>query len=493
MSTRATASTNKTITTAGNLFSVKGGVLRVIDSATGDIARTTNGAIENEMYGVYTVFIASTSAMIDNSVTYLGHKTLKISTLDTSGRGRITFGLDPSSSVDYNVSTVKKVGIPVKPSTTYKFSCLAKTNNAYTNSVYLSTRQISDTGVRVASEAISNRISGTNDWTLLTITFTTEATASYMALGFYDNVAGNIGSANFALMSATFEEVLTINNPSVTPALLYPKATAVTSNDNIDQSQVVAGNTKRLGELGDVYQAQQFTPTKKNFTGVTFQRGTDTGTFTGNVTVSLRADSGGSPTGGDLVSLTYTNAQWGALTATTDVSVSLPYTVTPATPYWIVFKSSTADNSNYTRLVVSSTDVGSPFKQGDGTPTWGADQSVALYFKTLYSKNTTNLTISTATQSLSVTSPTTDGWANGTVIDTADPSYGVTPLTLASGANTVNFSSNGPATADGEVDPSLQATFQNVLTQYTSKTRATAVGRATAVNRTDLIISRLST
>jgi hypothetical protein len=93
-------------------------------------------------------------------------------------------------------------------------------------------------------------------------------------------------------------------------------------------------------------------------------------------------------------------------------------------------------------------------KVSEDDSTWSAASARDMHFKTLYSENTTNFTVSTDTQTISVTAPTPDGWADGTVIDTAD--LGVTPLTLAPGVNNIYYSSNGALTADGETDESLQ-------------------------------------
>jgi hypothetical protein len=81
-----------------------------------------------------------------------------------------------------------------------------------------------------------------------------------------------------------------------------------------------------------------------------------------------------------------------------------------------------------------------------------------LYFKTLYSKNTTNMTVRTDTETLSVTAPTVEGWENGTVIDSAIEQPTFKGFTLAPGANTFYLSSNGSNLADGETDESLQVT-----------------------------------
>lgn len=62
-----------------------GGLLINIDSATGDVAQTASGWIEDEKYGFYArEFATSTSAEFDSTVTRTGRLTLKLSTLDAT-------------------------------------------------------------------------------------------------------------------------------------------------------------------------------------------------------------------------------------------------------------------------------------------------------------------------------------------------------------------------------------------------------------------------
>jgi len=121
-----------------------------------------------------------TSAEFDSAVTLTGKFTVKIST-DASGRGRFFFGVDPGSTPDYTVSAITKYGIPLKPSTAYKIVCNVKTSNVALNSVYLLAQQATSLGVKTGSNKTSNRITGDNELATLTITFTSESNASYLA------------------------------------------------------------------------------------------------------------------------------------------------------------------------------------------------------------------------------------------------------------------------------------------------------------------------
>lgn len=429
-------------------LTVKGGVVRVIDSATGDIARTTGGFIENEKYGVYCSALATAiSVEFDSDVTRTGRLTVKISTTDTTGKVSAVIGYNSGTASSLAVTTLSKYAISLKGSTTYRVNCYVKTNNVLASNFQLHEYAISGTRNAINS---STNFASTANWTLYSKTFTTAASTVWGVIALNTATAGNISDAWFDVNSMTLEEVSSITNSGSTSALFYPKVTAVTSTDNIDQSDIADNSANAFGDGAGGHQktARQFIPTKKNFTGFELKRTTGAGIYVGDVIVSIFADSGDKPTGAALVSTTIPNATWmGASTQT----VLFDYTLTPGTKYWKVMDSSTQNNVNYTAERAISTSSGRSTWNGTA---WSAIGTNAAYIKTLYSKNTTNFTVSTNTQTVSVTAPTTDGWANGTVIDTT--TLGITVLTIPPGVNTIYYSSNGPATADGTVDPSLQ-------------------------------------
>jgi hypothetical protein len=440
-------------------ISVKGGVIRNIDQATGDIARTTNGWIEDEKYGWFaTQYAAAWSAEFDSAEARTGRLTVKLSTTDTTGRVRASHSLNSGAS---NTTAARsKYEIPLKPSTPYKLSCFVKTNNVAANSVFV-TIFLQNVSYVYTQAATTNKLSGNNDWTEVTASFTTGSTIVTGRIELFNDVAGNISDAWFDINSMTLEEVSTITNPLSYAVNFYPKGTAVSSTDNIDQSQVNSITTGTFGQDTNSKIAQQIIPTKKNMTGFVIRRGVDTGTFTGDITFSIQADSGSTtPSGTDLgTPVTITNAQWGAISLDTDYAISYPLTLDLTKTYWIVWTPSTVDANNYTRYRVSDTNnpYAGAFKlYTTSTTTWSGASSRDLYFKTLYSKNTTNMTVRTDTETLSVTAPTVEGWENGTVIDTK--ALGLSPITLAPGDNTVYLSSNGSPLADSDTDESLQVT-----------------------------------
>ena len=224
--------TNANLVTAVASTPIKGGVIRVIDSATGDIARTTSGWIEDEKYGWYCNQQATAwSVEYDSAVTRTGRLTLKLSTTDVTGKIRVTDTLQGSGvalTAPADFSRVK----PVKASTQYRFRCYAKTTNAATNAVYVGLVAYTSAGAAITTSA-TNKLTGTQDWTLLEVIFTTGATTVFESIRFFNDVAGNISDAWFDVNSMTLEEVSTLTNAGSTPALFYPRVTAVTSSDNV--------------------------------------------------------------------------------------------------------------------------------------------------------------------------------------------------------------------------------------------------------------------
>ena len=134
----------------------------------------------------------------------------------------------------------------------------------------------------------------------------------------------------------------------------------------------------------------QFTPTQNRFSGFVFQRAQNTGTYTGNVTITLEKDDGSNnPDGNVLASHYFTNAQWEALNPNVDQTVYLPYIIDAngTNKYHVKFYSDTNDGNNYTRLRV---DTGTGYSGGvlrkmTDANVWSSYTSDG-YFKTLFEK-----------------------------------------------------------------------------------------------------------
>lgn len=179
-----------------------------------------------------------------------------------------------------------------------------------------------------------------------------------------------------------------------TPATANPYVTGYGLTDlGTDQSQTTANATTAFGEADATTKrnkvAQSFVAGADSFyiRGVRLRKAATTGTFTGTVTVSIQADSAGNPSGSALVSKTFTNNEWRAVTNSSDVYVlfSTEQAVTPGTTYWIVAEASTADNSNCPNLATNSAGgyASGTLKYRNGTDGWVTVTGVDLYFYTL--------------------------------------------------------------------------------------------------------------
>ena len=157
-----------------------------IEGATGDIARTTTGFIEDAKYGFpMTTQATAVSGEFDTAVTRTGLKTLKLSTTDATGQVYIVVN---SSEAGGGWKIV------FQANTEYTFSCWVKTTNVV--SAYLRLYDPS-------TARSTNALAGTNDWTLCTVTWTTGAAPSFDSLEFHLNNAGNISDSWWDVNSMT--------------------------------------------------------------------------------------------------------------------------------------------------------------------------------------------------------------------------------------------------------------------------------------------------
>lgn len=163
-----------------------------------------------------------------------------------------------------------------------------------------------------------------------------------------------------------------------------------TSASATDQSQTTQNGTSAAGEADATTKrnklAQSFIPTKASIRGVNLYKSANTGSFTGTVTVSVQADSAGSPSGSALATKTITNAAYLAY-AVGDFMVlfTSEVTVTAGNLYWIVIQTSTADNSNCINLGTNTAGgyASGTAKYNNVTDGWVLISTIDLYFKTL--------------------------------------------------------------------------------------------------------------
>jgi hypothetical protein len=166
-------------------------------------------------------------------------------------------------------------------------------------------------------------------------------------------------------------------------------------NSTTDQTQTTQNGTVELGEANATTKknkiAQSFIPTKTKIRGVNLYKSADLGTFTGTVTVSLQADSSGSPSGSALATTTISNANYLALpVGEFDAIFTTEYSsLVAGNLYWIVIETSTSDNSNHPNIGKNTAGgyANGSVKYNNSTDGWTAISTIDLYFKTLQGVN----------------------------------------------------------------------------------------------------------
>lgn len=162
------------------------GVTRWIDGTA-----TGSGNTESP-YGWWTPssFVSSAAAQFDTSVYRSGTASLKLSTLNATGVANACFGNNS------NRATIEKTTIPALPNTSYTVTGWVKTNNVNTSAVYIDVVEYNAANGSLVVNS-TTKLSGTNDWTQLTKTFTTNANTRYLLVVLRNNVAGNVSDAWF--------------------------------------------------------------------------------------------------------------------------------------------------------------------------------------------------------------------------------------------------------------------------------------------------------
>jgi len=246
----------------------KGGVFNGgFELGVGGIDKTVGGWIEDEKYGWYHQPTANNmSARFDTTVSKNGGKSLKLSTVDATGTGNVAL-----EDMVGTYSEIRKHTPQLKPSTKYRFSADVKTYNVATNAVYITLFENSTGGAGNTPHPTS-KLSGTNDWTKLSVEFTTASNAENARILCCNDVAGNVGNAWFD--NIQLEEIIT---DTTFTGKIAEKIRAVfqgvTSTDNIDQSLDTGGayaNTYALTNAVNegATHIQTFTPTKKHTTQI---------------------------------------------------------------------------------------------------------------------------------------------------------------------------------------------------------------------------------
>lgn len=160
------------------------------------------------------------------------------------------------------------------------------------------------------------------------------------------------------------------------------------SDGSTDQSQATQNGTQPCGQANSTTKAnkvaQSFIPTDTIIKSVNLYKAANTGTFTGTVTISIQADSAGSPSGSSLASKTITNVGYLAYSTGDFLALlSSELTVTPGNLYWIVISTSTSDNSNCINLGTNTAGgyASGSVKYDNTADGWVAIATIDLYFK----------------------------------------------------------------------------------------------------------------
>lgn len=130
---------------------------------------------------------------------------------------------------------------------------------------------------------------------------------------------------------------------------------AGTNGNIVDQSQTTQNGSVTVGEANATTKynklAQSFIAGKSPIASAQLHKLADTGSFTGDVTVSIQADVSGSPSGTPLATVTVTNASWLALSVGLNTfTFGTPYVPIIGNTYWLVVETTTSNNSNKINL-----------------------------------------------------------------------------------------------------------------------------------------------
>ncbi len=260
-------------TTTTTSLASQWGLLINIDSATGDVAITSNNWIENERYGfAWRVSTTAWSLEFDSAVTRTWRLTLKVSNTDATWTTFASMGTGWGTTGTLTAGFWKYT-IPVKASTKYRFRCFVKTNNVAAAAAFIQCSTYNAAGTRLTIST-SNTLTWTNDWTLCQINFTSDATAAMLTTTYNNSIAWNISDAWFDINSMTLEEVIEpVANSLITPSPSLASFTAVGSTDNIDTSldpTFVAVNTYTppVAISETATNRQTFVPTKSKLTRI---------------------------------------------------------------------------------------------------------------------------------------------------------------------------------------------------------------------------------
>jgi len=168
-------------------FELSPGNIPMTNSLGRWIDGTASGSLVNDTYGWWQITgVGSVAGSFDNSYKHSGSNSLKID-LNATGRGRVM-------SAPFETTTTKdlvtKYGIPIKANTSYTLNAYVASVNAIAGIGRVILQQYDINGTLLSSTNTTLLPAGTNDWTLLTVTLTTNAAAAYAVINCNCNTAG---------------------------------------------------------------------------------------------------------------------------------------------------------------------------------------------------------------------------------------------------------------------------------------------------------------
>lgn len=298
-------------------------------------------------------------------------KSLGTCTITVASPGVISLashGLIAGDSVQFSTSGALPTGI--NAGVTYYVIATGLTSGAFQISATLAGSAINTTGTQSGTHTLFRNTPvaiGDNDTRIPTAAQVLNIPTTGQKAG----LAGSLGSPSAQNLFLTQENV----------SVAGVDQSQITQNASIDFGN--ANTTTLKNKL-----AQSFTPLRTKMRGVKLWKIADTGTFTGTVTVSLQADTTGSPSGSNLATVTLTNAQWVAILAASEFEVDFGTeydSLVQGNLYWIVLSTSTSDTSNHPNIGTSSAGgyANGSAKFNNTTDGWVAIATIDLYFKTI--------------------------------------------------------------------------------------------------------------
>ena len=219
-----------------NTTASKGGVFNG-GFETGTGTQTGVGWIGSENYGWYSSYAGTgIITMFDANVSHSGSKSFKYNA--TSALSDFNVIQYPGGTV--TVATLGKYGIEVKPSTTYKISFWIKSDGGKPRLIF----DQYDSSAVLGTETVRGT-AGTYDWTLDSVTITTDSDAKYEVI----NVGTTgTGISSYWIDDITLEEVVQ-DTYTGTSVQVKPVIQGVTSVDNIDQSSITNNTANGFGAI----------------------------------------------------------------------------------------------------------------------------------------------------------------------------------------------------------------------------------------------------